>query len=434
MNLRPFRPAPTDSARRALVMAVLIVAGEAIFSLPFHVPRFFRPTMLSVLDLDNAGLGDVFAVYGVTAMLAYFPGGVVADRFAPGRLMASSLWLTAAGGVALALWPSVGLMRVVYGWWGVTTVLLFWAAMIRATAGWGGDGLQGRAFGVLDGGRGLAAAALATIAVFVLSAFAGADPASMTVDDRRAAFLSVVAFYAGVTAAAGVACWLFVDDKPATRPESRAARPQRPSPLRGMADVVTRPSVWLQAVIVVAAYCGYKAIDNVGLYAQVALGKDEVEAAAFATACAWLRAPAAVVAGVVADRFAAQRVVLVTFVVLALSCLALGVAVPEAGASVSAAVALASVAVTFASVYALRGVYFALVRESQVPVAFTGTAVGLISVVGFTPDIFYASVSGRLLDHSPGLTGHQHAFLLLMAIGLAGALATALLGRLMRAG
>ncbi len=403
-------------------MAVLILAGEAIFSLPFHVPRFFRPTLLSVFDLDNAGLGDVFAVYGVTAMLAYFPGGVVADKFAPGRLMAASLWLTAAGGVALAVWPSVALMRVVYGWWGVTTVLLFWAAMIRATAGWGGVGLQGRAFGLLDGGRGLAAAAFATIAVVVLSSSAGADPAAMSADERQRAFLSIVAFYAAVTAAAGVACFVVVDDQ-----GSAPIHLPRRRPLQGIADVVTRPAVWLQAIIVVAAYCGYKAIDNVGLYAQVALGKDEVEAAAFATACAWLRAPAAVVAGVVADRVLARRVVMWVFVIVGLSSLALGMLTPQPGLRVGLAVA--SIVVTFAGVYALRGVYFALVRESQVPIAVTGTAVGLISVVGFTPDVFFASLSGRLLDHSPGVVGHQHAFFLLMAICVVGGAAAALLAR-----
>ncbi len=403
-------------------MAVLILAGEAIFSLPFHVPRFFRPTLLSVFDLDNAGLGDVFAVYGVTAMLAYFPGGVVADKFAPGRLMAASLWLTAVGGVALAVWPSVALMRVVYGWWGVTTVLLFWAAMIRATAGWGGVGLQGRAFGLLDGGRGLAAAAFATIAVVVLSSSAGADPAAMSADERQRAFLSIVAFYAAVTAAAGVACFVVVDDQ-----GSAPIHLPRRRPLQGIADVVTRPAVWLQAIIVVAAYCGYKAIDNVGLYAQVALGKDEVEAAAFATACAWLRAPAAVVAGVVADRVLARRVVMWVFVIVGLSSLALGMLTPQPGLRVGLAVA--SIVVTFAGVYALRGVYFALVRESQVPIAVTGTAVGLISVVGFTPDVFFASLSGRLLDHSPGVVGHQHAFFLLMAICVVGAAAAALLAR-----
>lgn len=55
-------------------MLGLILAGEAIHALPFHVARFFRPAVLETFDLSNTGLGAAMAVYGVVAMLAYFPG------------------------------------------------------------------------------------------------------------------------------------------------------------------------------------------------------------------------------------------------------------------------------------------------------------------------------------------------------------------------
>jgi len=402
----------SSAASRAITMGALVFAGEAVFSLPFHVARFFRPTMLAVFGLDNAGLGDIFAVYGVAAMLAYFPGGVVADRFSPRKLMALSLWLTAAGGVLLALAPSAALLRGVYAWWGVTTVLLFWAAMIRATAGWGGEVSQGRAFGLLDGGRGLAAAGLATVAVLVLRHLAGADPAAMNPAARSRAFFTIVAFYATMTTLAGLACWRLVPDLPT--PEG----PRLPV-FRSMGAVLRRPAVWMQAVIVVAAYCGYKSVDNVGLYARDVLGRNEVEAAAFVTACAWLRVPSAIVAGLVADRFRARSVLVGVFALLALVYGVVGVVTPARGPAV--AVVVGSIVVTFAAVYALRGVYFALLKETAVPAEVTGTAVGFISVVGFTPDIFFASLTGRILDAAPGLVGHQRVFSLLSGVALVGA-------------
>jgi len=67
--------------QRILMMGCLIVAGETIYSLPFHVARFFRPTFLLAFDFTNTQLGVVQATYGVIAMLAYFPGGPLADRF-----------------------------------------------------------------------------------------------------------------------------------------------------------------------------------------------------------------------------------------------------------------------------------------------------------------------------------------------------------------
>ncbi len=61
-------------------MLALVVAGEAVFGLPFHVIRFFRPAVLDVFGFTNTQLGAVMATYGVVATLSYFPGGPLADR------------------------------------------------------------------------------------------------------------------------------------------------------------------------------------------------------------------------------------------------------------------------------------------------------------------------------------------------------------------
>ena len=91
--------------KRFMLMLTLVLAGELIFGLPFHTARFFRPTFLEVFAWSNTQLGDAFAVYGVTAMLAYYPGGAIADRYPPRLLMTLSLFATAAGGVYMATFP-----------------------------------------------------------------------------------------------------------------------------------------------------------------------------------------------------------------------------------------------------------------------------------------------------------------------------------------
>ena len=63
------------------------------------------------------------------------------------------------------------------------------------------------------------------------------------------------------------------------------------------------------------------------------------------------------------------------------------------------------------------------------PAALTGTAVGLVSVVGFAPDIFLGPVTGWLLDHNPGAGGHRQVFLLFAALSGLGLLASLALGR-----
>ena len=56
-----------------------------------------------------------------------------------------------------------------YGYWGCTTILLFWAALIKSTRLWGGEHTQGRVFGLLEGGRGALAAILGTIGAAVFA-------------------------------------------------------------------------------------------------------------------------------------------------------------------------------------------------------------------------------------------------------------------------
>jgi hypothetical protein len=75
-------------------------------------------------------------------------------------------------------------------------------------------------------------------------------------------------------------------------------------------------------------------------------------------------------------------------------------------------------------VFAIRGVYFALVNEINTPKHITGTTIGIVSFIGFTPDIFFGSISGRILDASPGIEGHQNYFLFLSVIALIGVITT----------
>ena len=157
-------------------MAALVVAGEAVFCLPFHVTRFFRPTVLGVFDLTNTELGVAQAVYGVVAMLSYFPGGPLADRFPARHLITASLLRTSLGGLYFASFPPNRGLWLLFGFWGLTTIFLFWAALIRATREWGAEDEQGLAFGVLDGGRGLFAALLAGAAVRLCDRMLPLDP------------------------------------------------------------------------------------------------------------------------------------------------------------------------------------------------------------------------------------------------------------------
>jgi hypothetical protein len=74
--------------------------------------------------------------------------------------------------------------------------------------------------------------------------------------------------------------------------------------------------------------------------------------------------------------------------------------------------------------YAIRALYFSIMQDGLIPLTLTGTAVGLISVVGYTPDIFATPAIGYLLDKYPGITGHQYIFSTLAGFSILGLIAS----------
>jgi MFS family permease len=289
--------------------------------------------------------------------------------------------------------------------------------MLRATREWGGVASQGRAYGLLDGGRGLLAAVIATATVVVFAALLPGDASTATPDEIEAAFRAVIWVFTGFTIVVAFLVWLAVPDN-----APMSGQDDRPKlSLKGIMGVFRMPAVWLQAIIVVCAYVGYKATDDFSLLARDALGFDDVAASAIGTLSFWIRAVTAVAAGYLGDRIDSSRVIAWGFgIVIAGSALiASGWLAPGV-----AWMLIATITATGVGIYALRGVYFALLAEGAVPLAFTGSAIGVVSLVGFTPDVFMGPLMGLLLDNSPGVLGHQHVFAVVAVFGVIGLAAT----------
>ena len=396
--------------RRITNMLILVLAGEIIFGLPFHLARFFRPTYLDVFNISNTNLGDVYAVYGLTAMISYFFGGMLADKYSPRILMSLSLVLTSIGGFFISTIPDLSSIFIIYGYWGITTIFLFWSAMIKATKEWGGEYSQGKAFGILDGGRGLFATIVSLVAINLFTAFLTQEVTLADPSEKRKAFQSVIILYSSLTLLIGIIVWLFL-------PDNNADVKRKESIFKNLTKVIKNPLVWLNAGIIVCAYSAYKGLDNTTLYAHEVLGMNEVDAAKVFSYGSLIRPIAAIAAGIIADRWISSRVILVMF-----SCLTLIFALLAMSDTMLLypAVVLLNIYITFFLVFAIRGIYFAVVQETKVNSNVTGTAAGVISFIGFTPDIFFGSISGRILDANPGVVGHQNYFLFLTVIAFFG--------------
>jgi len=406
-----------------LILTLLILSGEFIYFLPYVLSRVFRPTFLDVFQLNNFQLGSLFSVYGVVALLSYIYGGVITDRYSPRKLMSSALFLTALGGLVLASYPSYQTLQILYGYWGFTSVFLFWGAMIKATRLWGGDNNQGKAFGFLDGGRGIVAASMGSIGVFVFTIVLTSDIKSASVLERQEAFRYVILLSSFMVAFIGLLVLIFLRNM-----EDKNTNFELPlNTLTNIKGVLKNESIWLLMLIIMCAYVGYKVTDIYSLYASEVMLYDQIEAAEVGALQLYLRPIVCVAIGLLADRTKNMFWIIFGFVTMLIGALifSFGIIKPDMNF-----IFFLSLVILAVGTYSIRALYFAVLKEANVAFALTGTAVGIISVVGYSPDIFAGPIMGYLLDENPGIIGHQYVYFMLVIFSIIGLIASIRFARL----
>ncbi len=184
----------------------------------------------------------------------------------------------------------------------------------------------------------------------------------------------------------------------------RATRNWAPPEDQGKAFGIQRNKIGLREIFALSVTVG----------ATIAIGK------------MWLKPIAALLAGYVADNFGIAKSIAWLFVLLIASFSA-AAALP--GDSSFIPIMLICLTVASMAVFAMRGIYFALLEKGGVPLAVTGTATGVISTIAFTPDIFMPLLSGVLLDNYPGELGYRYFFSTTAAICGIGLIATIVIYR-----
>lgn len=394
-------------------LALIILAGESVFILPFVLSRIFRPTVLEVFSLDNTQLGICFSVYGIVALISYLFGGPLADRFPPRKLIAIALWLTALGGLVYASFPSYTVLKILYGYWGFTTIFILWAPMIKATRIWGGATSQGKAFGYLDGGRGLVGALFGAMGIFIFSQLMTSEISEASTTESRAAFKYVIVITTAVIIFVGVLVWFFMKTDDKAEKEITLDK----ITLVQIREVLRLPSVWLLMIIILCAYVGYKITDVFSLYARDVMLYDQVQSAQVGNFLLFIRPAVGVSIGLLADRSKPTLWLVLSFVIAFSGALLFATGIITDSAT---ALFFISIIIVAIGIYAIRSLYFAVMESGKIPLVLTGTAVGIVSIIGYTPDIFAGLAMGYLLDNSPGAEGHQHVFWMLTLFSFVG--------------
>jgi len=397
-------------------MLSLIIAGEAIFLLPFILMRVFKPIIREAFLISDAQIGEAQALYGITAMLSYFFGGFIADKWTPKTLLSLSLFLTAIGGFWMTMIPSINTLKLLYAFWGVSTILLFWASLIKATRQWGNENNQGLSFGLLDGGRGLFAASIALFGASILTYFFPQKGIEITFENKVETLQYIIGTITFIVFLVSLLVWRALPEEPIKFETGKEFQFN----FRKAFTLMKQKKVIFHSIIIFCAYCSYKLTGVFGTYAKDVWNYSLEEATYFAVFIQFVRPIAAISIGWVADKFIPSKIIVPSFSILILASAILGF-----GFFNDQPMFLSFTVFIFMALgtYSLRGLYFAIIEETKTPIQMTGTLVGIISVVGFTPDIFMSLFIGYMLGENPTIIAYQHLFTTFTIIPIIGLIA-----------
>ena len=385
-------------------LAILIVAfsGAIIYGLPYF--RFdYYDVYLETYHLTNVQMGVFGSVLGVFGMISYLFGGIVADRFSTRTILTVSLLGTGIGGLVQLLQLNFPALVCLYAFWGVSSLFAFWPACVKAVRILSGSGDQGKAFGFFEGGRGVAAALMAMAAVVAFRIGAG------QMEDQVQGMKYVIVFYSVLTILMGVLSFLTVKDDKIEESEKIS--------FRGIGEVLKLPAVWIIGFVTFCNYVFTLSLYYFTPYATGILGASVTFTATLAAIKRWFSLFGNVGGGFITDKVGTGKMLLISFLAMAAGTLGI-LLLPTHSGSIMAFTVLFIVIYIFYNVnYAMT---WAMMDEGAIPAKYSGTAAGVISTVGYLPEIFCSLLAGALIDGTPGVSGFRQYFGFLIVMLLLG--------------
>lgn len=384
-------------------IVLLALAGSAIFGLPFF--RFeYYDAYLATYHLTNTQMGVFGTIIGVFGIVSYLFGGVVADGMSIRKVISVSLLATGIAGLFHLLPLNFNGLLVIYAVWGVSTTFAFQPACVKAVRVMAGKDNQGKAYGFFEGTQSVAGAIVAMVALAIFNW--GASQAGNEVAAMKYAIL----FYSITNIVMGVLSYCLVRDDNARLRAGKVS-------FKGIAQVVKSPVIWIICLI---GFCNHVLCLSVYYYIPYvtdALGAAVAFGALLGIFRKWGGFIGDIGGGYLADRVGTGRLMLASYAIV-LGAQIVMLLVPAVPSSVAFVAILFVVIYTFFSVN--MAMSWTMMSEGAIPVEYSGTAAGLICMVGAIPETFVSVLAGRMIDTNPGVGGFHSFFYFLAGVTAVG--------------
>ncbi len=411
-----------EDLKRYLQFLLVIIASGSIFPL-VYLKAQYQETILAVYDMSIQQLNSIFVIMGFVFVLGYFPSGILSDKFSAKGMLVLSLLGTAAGGVWFAQVPSYTSIVIIFSMWGFFTGVTFWGAHLKVVKMLAKPSEEGRFFGILDGGKGLIEAVLASIALAIFTATLGGSTEGVVLEE---ALLAVVYMYIAVLVIAAVLVIICVKEVKTEGAEvADAEKKDNKFKFSDVGKIFKNKYVYYQGIIVFAGYTLFWTNYYFSGYLQTNLEISLGTAGTIMVAVLWMRPIGGTLGGVMADKIGNVKTIRI---VLTAGCIGLLV-LSFAPTSLPTMFFAGAVVVSGLVFYMIRATFWTLLGESNIEPVIMGTAIGVISVMGFVPDIILPYVHTFWTNMFGPAGGNIGYFVTSVVIGAVGIIATVLYSR-----
>lgn len=392
--------ATAKNNRRWLSLIILGIGVGIVYQLPYIRETFYVP-LQNAMHLSNEQMGLLSSGYATMATLSYFLGGIIADKFSARKLLTISFIGSGILGLYFATFPAYNISRIIFVLLGITTIITYWPALVKATRNLGTSQEQGRMFGYQEAVRGVSNTILVFGMQYVFTSL-GSSTLGVAWAIRVCAIANLVV---------GVLTFIFLPDN----------QPEESESLReigkGVWEAMKDAKVWMICGVIFTTYTMYGLVAYVGPYMVSYFGLDVNTSVTLGNCRYIIQIIGGIVGGRLADKIGSRLKVIIVGYVLVFLSYGLYLVIPSTAIMVPAAITNFVAGAFF--IYIMRSLYFAVIDEAGVHKAITGRASGLASCVGYFPDVFTYTMVGAWQDQYKQ-AGYKMTFEYAMAMAVIG--------------
>lgn len=381
------------------------------YALPFIQYVLYNP-LVATLNVTNAQLGVLIAIFGIGNIVGAPIGGWFADRFSYKTIYIISMFGTSALSFLFAF--NLNYQFAVYIWIGlaVTALFAFYPSHIKAVRMLGDEESQGKIFGLSESASGIGSVIVNSLALFL---FGRATTEALGL---QAAIIG----YGVASLVVGIVLY-FLMESPA---ENKNVDEDAAESI-GLKDywiVLKFPGTWLAGMAIFVTYTLYTTLTYFTPYFTDVLGVTVAFSGGLAIVRTYLlRFVGAPIGGYIGDKIhSVTKVLGISFLASAIIILAfLGL---PATTSTTIIIILTLLISTFT--FMARGNMFAVPAEVKSPTKYAAMTAGITCAIGFAPDLFQFTMYGSWLDKY-GNDGYRYIFIyavVILVIGIINSILT----------